>query len=212
MATEESTNQETKDDKAGLTGQLFYIILAPRSTDMNPEELLRFLIENGQAWVQAQRDLHRPGARTLAVAEKAAFSPFFGQPILDIAQVKRVPAIENPGFYRDLEAMGVPPPLDFTTMEGITFVDTILVSDREHPPDQPLAPLLFHELVHVVQYAILGLPAFIGRYVRGWAETGQDYFSIPLEEDAYAVQNRYVAQPNASFSVEEEVRRQLGLT
>ena len=65
--------------------------------------------------------------------------------------------------------MGVPPPLDFTTMEGITFVDTILVSDRKHPPDQPLAPLLFHELVHVVQYAMLGLPVFISRYVRGWA-------------------------------------------
>ncbi len=108
--------------------------------------------------------------------------------------------------------MEVPLPLDFTTMEGITFVDTILVSDREHPPDQPLAPLLFHELVHVVQYAMLSLPVFMSRYVRGWAEAGQDYFSIPLEEGAYAVQNRYVAQPNASFSVEEEVRRQLGLT
>ena len=179
---------------------------------MDAEELLEFLIQNGRAWVKAQRDYHRPGARTLTASEKTAFRPFFAEPIFDIAQVKRIPVIENPGFYADLEAMGIPPPLDFRTMEGITFVDTILVSDREHPPDQPLAPLLFHELVHVVQYAILGLPAFIGRYVRGWAETGQDYFSIPLEKDAYAVQNRYVAQPNASFSVEEEVRRQLGLT
>ena len=58
----------------------------------------------------------------------------------------------------------------------------------------------------------LGLPAFIRRYVHGWAETGQDYFSIPLEKDTYAVQNHYVAQANASFSVEEEVRRQLDVT
>lgn len=178
---------------------------------MNPEELLRFLIERGQAWVHAQRDHHRPGARTLAVAEKAAFSPFFAEPILDIALVKCVPAIENPGFYRDLEAIDIPPPLDFTTMEGITFVDTILVSDREHPPDQPLAPLLFHEFVHVVQYAMLGLPVFIDRYVRGWGEAGHDYFKIPLEKDAYALQDRFVAQPNEDFSVEEEVRRQLGI-
>jgi hypothetical protein len=95
---------------------------------MNPEELLRYLVDHGHAWVQAQRDYHRRSARKLTLSEKVAFSPFFDNPILDMARVRHVPLIENPGFYADLNAMGIPPPLDFTTSHGITFTDTVLVS------------------------------------------------------------------------------------
>ncbi len=192
-------------------GQLSCFILAPTSGDMNSEELLEFLIENGRSWVQDQRNRHRPTARTLTESEKAAFRPFFEPSILDIARVKRVPGIQNPGFYTELGAMGVASPLDFTAMQGITFVDTILVSEREHSPHEPLESLLFHELVHVVQYAILGLPAFIDRYVRDWAKAGQRYGRIPLERDAYALQERLEAQPQRVFSVETEVKGLLGL-
>ena len=97
-------------------------------------------------------------------------------------------------------------------MEGITFVDTILVSQGHHPYDPPSPTLLFHELVHVVQYALLGRDALVERYVRGWAENGQKYFRIPLERDAYALQARYEALPQQGFSVQTEVRRQLGLS
>lgn len=178
---------------------------------MDTEELLQFLIENGQAWVEAERDRFRPSARILTASEKAAFRPFFEAHILDIARIKRVTVVENPGFYRDLEAMGVPPPLDFTAMEGITFVDTILISQRHHPHEPPSLPLLFHELVHVVQYEILGFPVFMDRYVWGWFQAGQSYAEIPMEQDAYLLQDRYTSQPNIGFSVEEEVRHELGL-
>ena len=178
---------------------------------MNPEQILRYLVENGKAWAQTQRDLHRPASRPLTVPEKAAFGPFFDAQILDSARVCRVPVIGNPGFYANLEAMGIPAPLDFTTSQGITFIDTILVSDREHPPAELLEPLLFHELVPVVQYHVLGRDAFVERYVHGWAENGQDYFRIPLERDAYALQARFEALPKQGFSVQTEVHRQLGL-
>ncbi len=178
---------------------------------MNPEELLRHLVENGRAWVQAQRDHHRRSARKLTLSEKVALNPFFENRILDIARVKRVPLIENPGFYVDLNAMGIPSPLDFTNSHGITFMDTILVSDRYCPSTEPLVPLLFHELVHVVQYALLGRDAFVEHYVLGWAENGQDYFRVPMESHAYALQAKYEANPLQAFSVEAEVRRQLGL-
>ena len=97
---------------------------------MNPEELLRYLVENGRAWVQAQRDDHRRTARTFTLSEKVALSPFFESRIRDMARVRRVPLIENPAFYVELNAMGTPSPLDFTNSYGITFMDTILVSDR----------------------------------------------------------------------------------
>jgi hypothetical protein len=178
---------------------------------MNPEELLRYLVAHGRAWVQAQRDHHRRSARKLTLSEKVALNLSFEDRILDMARVKRVALIENPGFYADLNALGIPSPLDFTNSHGITFMDTILVSDRYCPSEEQLVPLLFHELVHVVQYALLGRDAFVERYVLGWAENGQDYFRIPMESHAYALQARFEANPLQGFSVEAEVRRHLGL-
>ena len=178
---------------------------------MDTEELLQFLIENGQAWVQAERERLRPTARMLTASEKAAFHPFFEADILDTARIRHVPVIKNPGFYRDLEAMGIPPPLDFTAMEGITFVDTILISQRHHPHEPPSLPLLFHELVHLVQYKILGPALFIDRYVWGWFRAGQSYAEIPMEQDAYQLQALFEAVPQRRFLVGVEVRRRLGL-
>ncbi len=37
----------------------------------------------------------------MTLSEKVALSPFFENRTLDIARVKRVPLIENPGFYVD---------------------------------------------------------------------------------------------------------------
>ena len=179
--------------------------------NFSPAQLLDFLIENGHAWVRAQRDRHRPGGRTLLATERTALRPFFDERILDGTRIVSVPVIPNPDFYARLAALGVSPPLDFTVMEGITFIDTILVSEREYPRSDPLEPLLFHELVHVVQYALLGIDAFVDRYVRGWAENGQDYFAIPLERDAYELQERFVGCPGVAFAIETEVRRRLGL-
>jgi hypothetical protein len=70
--------------------------------------------------------------------------------------------VSNPGFYGDLVAMGfelgsLP---DFTDMAAITFVDTIVF----HQPIEN--QLLFHELVHVVQYEKLGLTEFAIKYVK----------------------------------------------
>lgn len=187
-----------------------FLLYSGETADMNLEDLLTYLIEKGRSWVEAQRNHHRPSSRTLTESEKAAFRPFFGEGILNVARVKRVPIIENPSFCNELEAMGIPPPLDFTTMEGITFIDTVLISDSEHPQHEPLASLLFHELVHVVQYSWLGKDVFVERYIRGWADGGQNYFSIPLERDAYQLQERYEAQSYQSFSVVAEVIRRLG--
>lgn len=179
---------------------------------MNVQALLTFLIQKGEAWVRAQRNHHRPAARPLSDVEKGHFAPFFDPSTLDSARIQRVPGIENPDFYAELQAQGVPNPLDFTVMAGITFEDTILLSDRWMPPGASLAPLLFHELVHVVQYETLGVPMFVERYVQGWAQNGFQYAAIPLERDAYELQARFEAQPHRAFSVRAEVRHRLGLS
>ncbi len=173
---------------------------------VNQEQLLRFLITNGREWVHVQRHRHRPAARALLEAEKAALKLFFGEPVLDLVRVRHVPIIENPDFYSELGAMGIPEPLDFREMEGITFVDTVLVSEARHPHNRPQLSLVFHELVHVVQYGVLGLSDFIDRYVRGWAKRDKVYRKIPLERHAYALLERFERDPNQGFDVEQIVQ------
>lgn len=171
-------------------------------------ELLAYLITDGQGWVSEERDLHRPGAIPLDPQARSQFVLFFEDAVLDGARFKAVPTINNPGFYRDLEAKGYEIPLDFTSMHGITFVDTILLSQRFQQSWSPA--LLFHELVHVVQYQSLGIAEFVTRYINGWAENSYQYRAIPLEHDAYELQARYEARPTEPFSVAEEVSRRLG--
>jgi hypothetical protein len=94
-------------------------------------------------------------------------------------------------------------------MAGITFVDTVLVAETQVSA-QHLTVLLFHECVHVVQYASLGLEAFADRYVRGWAANRCDPAAIPLEVDAHELERRFEADPVRGFSVEAEVAHRLG--
>ncbi len=94
-------------------------------------------------------------------------------------------------------------------MHGITFEDTVLLSERYLGEDELSPRLLFHELVHVAQYRQLGIADFVSRYIRGWAENGYDYHAIPLERDAYRLLERYERNPEQPFSVSEEVAQRL---
>jgi len=68
--------------------------------------------------------------------------------------------------------------------------------------------LLFHELVHAVQYKHLGLMGFSERYVRGFLSGGA-YEEIPLEKQAYALEAQFAANPYRPFSVEQEVENRI---
>ena len=177
---------------------------------MKTEELSQFLVEHAIQWVQSEREEHRPAARDLTEIEKSEFSPFFHSRILGIAKIKMVPCVRNPGFYLQLQDMAVPRLLDFTQAAGITFKDTILVSQRYLTSHTQLGPLIFHELVHVVQYEVLGVTDFIERYVRDWVDNGLDYLAIPLEAKAYELQKRYEKGLKKGLSVLDEVRQGLG--
>ena len=172
------------------------------------EQNLNFLIENGTKWIVEQRDRHRPSAVELAAPCKDALKPYFRPETLEAVRVKEVFQIENPGFYNELQQAGQGIPLDFSRMAGITFVDTVLLSQLMSQPAPTLA-LIFHECVHVAQYQILGVDEFVRRYVEGWAANEYEYVSIPLEVDAYSLQGQFEASPNTPFSVEAEVARRL---
>ena len=80
--------------------------------------------------------------------------------------------------------------------------------------------LMHHELVHVVQYRLLGVDRFTQLYVDGWMagrarfldNPAERYANILLEHIAFILQNRYAEAPTAAFSVEQVVRSLLGLS
>ena len=173
------------------------------------DEALAYLMENGLAWAREQRERHRPEAMALEPQERAVFEPFFEAELLDEVRFKSVPKVENPGFYSVLAAMGQPLPMDFTATHGITFGDTVLLSERYLRSGEARLSLLFHEMVHVVQYRLLGMEGFLRAYVTGWAENGFEYRAIPLERQAYDLQHRFEDNAAAAFSVRDEVTRRL---
>jgi hypothetical protein len=110
--------------------------------------------------------------------------------------------VANPDFYPMLRAMGFENLPDQSAMAAITFHDVVV----SHEPFSP--GLLFHELVHVEQYGQLGVPRFAEFYVRGFLNGGS-YKGIPLEVNAYTLEDHFRTDPSRGFSVQKEVAKWL---
>lgn len=188
----------------------WFVLAVKGERRMEPEDLLRFLCQNGLHWVTAQREAHRPDARPLTEGEKAQLAGFFDEASLDTVRINTSPAIEGPEFLSILRQEGGVVPIDFRFMVGITFVDTVVIRQSVTPHGPGWMSLLFHEMVHVVQCGILGTKRFVEQYVKGWAANGFDYYAIPMERQAYELQARYEACRDDVFSVKQEIRRRWG--
>jgi hypothetical protein len=135
-------------------------------------------------------------------AQRATLEPFFLPEVLDRARFCMIGAsrIEDPPFYTMVKMMGLRNLPDFSNMTAITFVD-VVVSHEEFTD-----ALLFHELVHVAQYAQLGTTEFASRYVNGFIKGGS-YEEIPLEKNAYELEARFSKDKSSRFSVADEVKK-----
>ena len=178
---------------------------------MNEEYYLQF-IEKAIAWIISQRDKYRLNARPWSSEELQEMAHFFPIAFLSNVKITEVPIIENPPFYSELQGEEIVHLIDFNKIQGITFVDTILISQAHYPKAHEWLPLIFHELVHVAQYQLLGIDVFIEHYIKEFIEQGFRYENIFLESHAYELQNRYMTAPSMSFPVVEEVRRNLDIS
>lgn len=156
------------------------------------------------AWVRSEREAYRPRALPLSDEERSRLGGYFPREVLDRARVATVKGFENPEFFSVFATYGEPIPVDLRRASGLALVDTILMA-RAVGGASSRDRLLFHELVHLVQYQVLGLEAYIEGYVESWAENGRSYRSIPHESQAFELASRFSsgAEP---FSVEREVR------
>jgi hypothetical protein len=176
--------------------------------ELSREELSQLEAE-AERWVREFERKQRPLARSLTAGEKRALERHFGAELLDRARVREVERIDNPEFYTSFFAeRGRPLPIDFRQASGLALLDTILIVTPRVPPRSPgWLPLLFHELVHLVQVEVEGRDEHVAAYVRGWASRGFEYRSIPQEEQAFELAARFRAAPKRPFSVVSEVAR-----
>lgn len=165
------------------------------------------MIERVAQYIQEQRQTYRSRAVPLDANQRLALQPFFPGSALVSTRVVVLTGerVSNPPFYPELQRIGFEPGSlpDFSLMTAITFVDTVV----SHEPFTD--SLLFHELVHVVQYEKLGLGEFASKYVRGFLSSGS-YEGIPLERNAYELDARFAAAPAKTFSVASEVEAWAG--
>lgn len=158
----------------------------------------------GIAWVQLRRRRYRRRGRSLTSEERSSLATFFDEALLDSVRVCEVPRID-PGLpVWVIRALRLPASVDISFASGMAFVDAVVISDAARRRENPAA-ILFHELVHCAQFRELGVYRFLRRYLVGWAAAGFNYFAIPLEEQAYELQDRFEA--GESFDVRQELRR-----
>jgi hypothetical protein len=152
-------------------------------------------------YISSSRNKYLANAVPLTPEQRAAMQPFFPAEILEQSKILALKGerIQDPGFYAMARMMGFKDLPSFSDVAAVTFVD-VIVSHEEFTN-----ALLFHELVHVAQYAQLGVKEFGACYVSGFI-TGGGYEGIPLEKNAYELEQRFHANPTEAFSVADEVR------
>ncbi len=151
-------------------------------------------------WISQTLAAHAPKAKSVASFNFPRLSRYYSNDLLARAKVVFVDRCPVPppssiglGQFADFENMNA---------SGITYLDTYFVLWHEAERES----LHFHELVHVVQWQLLGAEHFLALYADGFEKHG--YRNSPLEVMAYDHEARF--NSNAPpYSVEAEVRQQL---
>lgn len=164
------------------------------------------LIAEAVAWVQQQRDKYHPLSEPLSESVKDKLRPFFSAEIIEQLRIKHVATtgetIPYPPFYERVRAGGSRVVPDAAHMTAMPFLDVALFN-RE-----PTLRTVFHTLVHVTQFSVVGLERVMKGYFQVLNESGL-WMVVPYEEQAYQLDARYTKDPADVFSVEAEVREWL---
>ena len=151
-------------------------------------------------YFRKERALYLPASEPLAAEWKSKVRAYFPQKLLDTVKTVQLEGarIPPPPFYADAIALSSGNFPNFVHLASVTYVDVIVFNEKIIPRT------LFHGLVHAQQMAHLSLETYADLYVRGFLKT-RSWLHIPLETQAFKLEERFLISPPEQFSVEEEV-------
>jgi hypothetical protein len=158
-------------------------------------------VECVSSYLRQQREYYLPASVPLDNQHKARMWPYFSPALVDqirIVELKglRVP---SPPFYAEARAQGFDNLPQLTHMDSLTFLDVVVFNDTLS------ARALFHALVHVVQFQILGLERYTRLFVESFLRM-RTHFTVPLEAHAFSLTSKFMRPAPQGFSVEDQVR------
>ncbi len=103
----------------------------------------------------------------------------------------------------------MPIPLGLTQAIGLTLIDCVLIRKGLWFHPSMAISTLFHEMVHVVQFDLLGTRKLIEWYTDSLIQ--DEYRNVLFERQAYALTDRFV-QGEPPFSVRAVVEQELKQT
>lgn len=151
-------------------------------------------------WIQKKLAEHAADAGPISSLGFKRLPLYFYSDILAQAKVVYVPQVPVP----PLSAIGLGQFADFENMNvgGITYLDTFFSRDELRGDEAHH----FHELVHVIQWRLLGPKPFITAYADGLERIG--YRASPLEVMAYTLESVF-STSQSPFDVAAVVQEQL---
>jgi hypothetical protein len=166
---------------------------------MNPSPNINFLLQRlpqVRQWIDALLLQHAAQARTVASFGFQRLGAYYPPALLENSKVVIVPEVPLP----PLSDLGLGGFAEFENLDaiGITYKDTYFVIET-HACDESLH---FHELVHIIQWQLLGVDAFLAAYALGLMQHG--YRCCPLEVMAYDLQKQFEACA-PSFNVPKRI-------
>ena len=166
---------------------------------MTPEEF-RALYPHVIGWIHHTLAAHEKNTKSVASAGFVRLPLYFSKEL--IANTKFV-SVDRPPMP-PLSALGLKRFAAFEQgdYDAITYLDTFFLK-KSHVADEGL---YFHELIHVVQWRVLGPERFLAAYAEGLEQFG--YRKSPLESMAYDAQASF-SRSTQFFDAEKLVAEKL---
>ena len=151
-------------------------------------------------WLRSTLTVYSNSARTVASCGFPRLPLYFSAATLASAKVVTVDRLPLP----PLSSWGLTRFADFerSNPDGITYLDTFFLKQHQSKNEA----IHFHELIHVIQWRILGPEKFLRAYADGLENFG--YRNSPLEVMAYDAEKRFVSS-TAQFNAEQFVAENL---
>jgi len=154
-----------------------------------------------RAWIQKTLDFNEKNAKPIASMHFVRLPLYFDHSLLETAKFIAIDRLPMP----PLSAMGLS---RFAVFEqgdfnGITYLDRYFIKQTVVTEEA----IHFHELIHVIQWRLLGPEDFLAAYANGLDEFG--YENSPLEKMAYDAEASF-KRSFAIFDAEKFVTEQLG--